>query len=311
MGSNNQVVLVLVLLVLAVATDYNCQQSGPSGCLQCYTGFYVSTANNGLCTAGNINCASFTTTGDGSCATCWPGYVPTGGLCCLQGQVAQGSNCVANPNPPAAPTVDYNCATTTSTGCSVCYAGYYVNRVRVCTLGDSSCASFTNLGDGSCSVCVSGYFLAEGDCYPTNPVCYGEDENGCLGCYTGYFYDSSVPYCGINNPLCLTQNSQGQCTSCYPGYSISGISCAVTASGSTGSTTTTTPSTVDLRCLNPLRASPCTTCQAGYYVDASSGVCVAARPQCLTYVLNGPSAGNCITCSPGYNLSSDGTNCIQ
>jgi hypothetical protein len=177
MSCNNQVVLLSVLLILAAATDYNCQQPGPAGCLQCYTGFYVSTANSGLCTVGNPNCASFTTTGNGFCATCWPGYVVTGGLCCQQGYVAQGSNCVVNPNPNPTPaaSVDYNCATTTSTGCSACYTGYYVNSAGKCTLGDTSCATYTNLGDGSCNTCIPGYFLAEGDCYPSNPICYAED----------------------------------------------------------------------------------------------------------------------------------------
>lgn len=111
----------------------------------------------------------------------------------------------------------------------------------------------------------------------------------CEQCAKGTFLGRNN-ICAVANPLCLTFNeTNGDCLSCYAGYSLAQGACLVSNA--------TTPT--DPYCQKFLTADVCTQCSDRYYIGFD-GVCREVNPLCKTY---DQSTGNCISCFPGYELA--------
>lgn len=99
---------------------------------------------------------------------------------------------------------------------------------RLCTQYSPLCKTI-NLANGNCTSCYAGYTLSNGDCitsFASNCLSY-DFNNNCLQCISSYFLDS-FKRCLPLNPLCKTYNQlNGDCLTCYPGYTLQGTSCLV------------------------------------------------------------------------------------
>ena len=95
--------------------------------------------------------------------------------------------------------------------------------------------------------------------------------------------NASSGACTALNPYCATSDlSNGNCLSCYNGYSLSQGNCVIQA-------------TVTIPFCSITQGSTCIQCIQNYYL--SNGKCNAVSTLCLTYDQN---TGNCTSCIPGY-----------
>jgi hypothetical protein len=154
---------------------------------------------------------------------------------------------------------------------------------------DPLCKSYTS-SLSACSSCYGGYTLVSGQCViSTNvpntnndPYCIKSQGSSCLTCANGYYLSSSG-VCNQLNPLCKSSDmNTGNCLDCYPGYTLSSITCIVAAS-------------VNIPYCVTVTGNVCSLCISGYYV--SNGGCALANVLCSTYDLN---TGACLSCVTGY-----------
>ena len=89
------------------------------------------------------------------------------------------------------------------------------------------------------------------------------------------------------NPLCDGYNNAGGCTSCYPGYTLSGTTCIVAK-------------VQDPFCKTYTAGGICTDCYTGYYYNQIRLACQPLNPLCKSSNLND---GSCKACYPGYSLN--------
>lgn len=89
------------------------------------------------------------------------------------------------------------------------------------------------------------------------------------------------------NPLCKDYNNNGGCTSCYPGYTLGGVSCIVAK-------------VQDPFCKSYTQGGICNGCYSGYYYNQVRSACQPLNPLCKTSNLID---GSCTDCYPGYNLN--------
>ena len=85
----------------------------------------------------------------------------------------------------------------------------------------------SNLTDGSCLTCFSGYSIINGVCVFSfsDPNCRQFNSTNCLVCSLGFFLDTKGK-CRQVSPLCKIFNTtSGFCLGCYPGYSLSTGNC--------------------------------------------------------------------------------------
>ena len=115
-----------------------------------------------------------------------------------------------------------------------------------------------------------------------------------MECYGGYLPLGGK--CKEKNPLCKESNpNNGDCSSCWQGYTLVGGNCVVESISVVG------PSqSGDVYCVKQLNGA-CIECSKGYYLNQASGKCTQVDPTCKTY--NG-SNGDCTSCYQGYSLNS-------
>ena len=244
----------------------NCETCNEQGkCSLCKDGFYADSA--GACQKCDASCK--TCYGSATdCLACDAGKImsyttsDTTGRCIPQCTQASGAG---------------NCETCGLTiegaaYCSKCSQGNEYPQNGVCATkarAAPTCKDGT-VENGICKVCADGFFKINGGCYsasrlPGSTVCTKAASTGGT-CQTysgeGYSIDGSgnLVECPANCGEC---SSSTACTTCMPGYALSGSACAkchescATCSGA---------------------AETCTACATGYYkVGSGNGVCTSCE----------------------------------
>ncbi len=259
-----------------------CTPSGTDYTCSCPDGSYYGSGACNACTpvaqcAGTTLC---TTSADGTCATCNPGfYGPTCSACPAL------SGCLAL-------TCDAGGATST---CTQCDAGY--NLVGGACENTNACAAF-DCGNG-------------GICTDKAPPAGNDTAGRECACLGGTFYDGS--FCQLCSAITgcesgLTCNSAGAST------------CAVCDAGRYGpacDTCTAVPGCATVTC-NTANASTCTSCNAGFVLSGSTCVDINActdhpcdtNATCtdIAGAANAPSGRTC-QCNNGYSGDGQPGNC--
>jgi hypothetical protein len=260
-----------------------------NNCLKCYSGYYINgNGISGICTYGSTECATFTTVGNGLCATCWSSYILAAGACLLPS------------------TIDPNCAQFYPglTFCKACYSGYYIGINGVtgkCTLGSTSCATFTTTGNGACKTCWAAYLLVSGNCLlpsSVDPNCalFVPGSTFCQKCYSGYYIgvNGVTGKCTLGSYTCatFTTNGSGACASCWPSYNLVAGTCGLSANN-------------DPYCAQfaPFPSTNCVRCYSGYYINGNgvTGKCTLGSSSCASFTTVGN--GLCASCWASYTLT--------
>ena len=285
---------------------YNCSQClpGRSGkncsVINCGNGTEIITdiiSTNGTCSCiGNFNPST-------NCSTCLSGY---GGPNCMT-TCANGGT--ANTNPAASTVCSCTGNFNSATNCSTCLSGYGgPNCTTTCTNGGTA-----NTNPNASTVCsCTGNFNPATNCNSINCINGTLSSNGLTcNCATGW-----------------TNDSNGICTLCAPGYA--GPNCTSNYCGTNGTmpTVATSPNSVSACvCTLPWSNNPttgqCTWCAAGYAgPNCTSEYCGYGRSfegsllegnksigniKIVTTVPTDPNGQSC-PCAPNiipnYNLSS-------
>lgn len=203
----------LCIKEVAQAGDPNCKTFNNGICVECSKGAIFN--SKGICIIVDPSCATHNEL-DGSCTSCYPGYKVSNKICVKE--EAQAG--------------DPNCKTFSNGICVECSKGAFFNLFGICIITDPSCATH-NENDGTCTSCYPGYALSdlktcvkavEGE---KDPNCKTFNNGVCVSCSKGAIFNQNGK-CIIIDPSCFTFNDQtGDCTSCYPGYSVSGRVCVV------------------------------------------------------------------------------------
>lgn len=91
----------------------------------------------------------------------------------------------------------------------------------------NKCAPNSN----QCILCAVNYYLSNGICRQVNPLCktYNRDNGNCLSCYQGYTLNTTTQpiSCSISSITdCKTYDrNTGNCLTCYTGYYLSDGTC--------------------------------------------------------------------------------------
>ena len=261
----NCVLSVQPVVTGQVNTDPNCLQYVSGMCRMCSQRYYVS-PSNGVCVPVNPLCNNYNQAGE--CTSCYSGYTVSGGQCIIT--LAR----------------DPNCRTPVGNGCQACYAGYfYSSSAGLCKLLNPLCKT-SNSSTGACTSCYPGYNLDNnsGNCvvFFRDPNCKTFNGNDCIKCSERFYINAGK--CLPVNPLCQGYSEiNGQCTSCYPGYSVDGGKCIVGGS-------------IEPNC-QTFSGNFCVACFSGYY--PSEGKCKQVNPLCKTF---DSSTGFCTSCYPGYSI---------
>jgi proprotein convertase subtilisin/kexin type 5 len=190
----------------------------------------------------------------------------------------------------------FGCKTWTDGNCAECSSGYVFNKNGVCCVVDQHCQQF-NSDVGICENCYTGYSVsANGSCVvtassPANNGCTQWEKNACVKCSVRFYFNADK-VCTAISDHCRDWNSNGECTSCYYGYSVNGASCVQDASQ---------PIAIE-SANNPLcskwEGSNCVACAFHSYLKAN-GICTAVNDFCNTW---DKLDGNCLSCYKGYDL---------
>jgi proprotein convertase subtilisin/kexin type 5 len=172
-----------------------------------------------------------------------------------------------------------SCSSDNPNNCIGCIPGYFSsldntynpvsNRCIPCLSNCKTCTSST-----TCSKCLKGYKLTSdklrcvSKCSSICNTCVENKYNQCLTCFAGYVYDAALKTCNVD----MTCNTTGTCFACPLNMVLVNsycIGCVLS----------------DSHCDNCLatNVSACSSCIAGYYLDAS-GSCAACNSACSVCV---------------------------
>jgi hypothetical protein len=250
--------------------------------------------NAGICFPVSPLCLTYNST-NGNCLSCYNEFMIVGSGC---QRVAKITNCST-----------YSYVTGQCTGC---INGSYLNN-ETCVLVSILCDTYNNT-NGLCKSCVNGYSLENGICnlipisnclnqsnlicnkcsldyFLYNNTCFLVDSNClvysnmvCQNCISGFVPVNSK--CVIAVPWCLSYDSNGNCLTCTPGFTLNNSFCKFTAV------------TIDPYCAE-FNQTQCIRCALGTYND-SNGKCAKVSPLCRSFK---DTTGNCLSCYNGYTLS--------
>jgi proprotein convertase subtilisin/kexin type 5 len=245
-----------------VKADQNCETYNADICIKCYSSFQLNSMNR--CIPRNPNC--FSSNNNGVCTACYQGYSLING------------NCVNRISDPF-------CRAFNSDGsCKECSQTYVYNpNTQKCTRVNPNCNS-TNQVTFECTSCYPGFVLSNGNCVIGTTIaianCHAISGSQCLVCSQGY-YKTPNNTCEIISGLCNTyDNNTGACTSCHPGYALSGRNCVIT---------------VGILNCNRMNGSMCVSCSNRYFLRDNR--CNPVSDLCKGY---DPNNGACTDCYPGY-----------
>ena len=238
--------------------------------MQCYKGFYLHSYEK-TCKRVNPLCKTSNPT-NGACMSCYAGYTLNQG---------NGACEIFFKDP--------NCKKFRSDNtCQKCAIRHYINNSGKCSSVSPLCKGYDEY-NGFCTSCYPGYITHDGTCILGNskdPNCKRFQGSTCADCYNG-FYLNYEKKCMQGNPICKTFNRQnGHCTSCYPGYVISGSTCVEGQAKDP-----------NCKIFSKENDVYCTECYRGFL--AIFGSCKEQNPLCKTV---DKSNGNCTTCWPGFSL---------
>lgn len=137
---------------------------------------------------------------------------------------------------------------------------------------------------------------------PYCKVFSASNNNYCTECYKGYLAIHGG--CKEQNPLCKTiKMANGDCETCWPGFSLVQGDCVV---GEQATTASTKSGVVDVYCIKIVNGV-CNECSNGYYYHKNDQICKQADPLCKDYNKDN---GDCTDCYRGYSLNSGSGKCV-
>ena len=171
------------------------------------------------------------------------------------------------------------------------------------------CTKITD--QGSCVSCASGYYLSQGACLACHMSCSTcTDASLCLTCKTAYFNGTNTHFslCQACSLGCQTCTSVIACTACVSGYYSSAASCTACSTNCATCTAsicsacitgtvlitnacyecTNIPMQGSVGCLTCQASSTrvlCTSCSAGYYLDAATSACLTCASRYVNSIL--------------------------
>lgn len=182
----------------------------------------------------------------------------------------------------------------TTLKCSECAPGFVlVNNKEFCANNVSRCSTYNF--DGSCRVCVQGFYLINNRCLNVTTQCVRYNENNtCIECASPYTFSGGE--CRILTNGCL-QYANATCSRCETGSFLSKQQCVKNPAN----------------CLNFSAVSnACVNCIPGF--TAKGGVCTTNNVN-MDGCAQQLSPVECKECLPGFSLGRDGlclaTICIR
>ena len=177
--------------------------------------------------------------------------------------------------------------------CTECLVFYYLDAGSICQPVNPNCKTY-NSTNGACLSCYPGFGIVETTCLPgvatssSDPNCNQFNGSLCLKCSFGYYLPASG-LCTQVNPSCKTFDpTNGQCLSCFPGFSVQNGGCLVGSS---------TPTAANCNQLDS-NTGKCIKCSFGFYFDVN-GNCIAQDPNCKNF---NTASLTCTDCYPGFSL---------
>jgi proprotein convertase subtilisin/kexin type 5 len=240
--------------------------------------------SNGKCNSVSVLCK--TSDMNGLCNSCYNGYDLTQGQCVLSSTSTDNVD-------PSCKVWDYKFQK-----CIKCAERFVMRPNGACNPVSNLCKTFSEI-NGLCTSCHAGYDLTQGDCalsnsnngQPSDLGCKNWDWNRqvCLECSSRWFFNSKG-VCTQVSDNCQSYDSNGVCTACYYGYSLSGNQCVALNNN---------VQPTDAGCKTwDWRRQVCLECSNRWVFD-SKGVCTPIKDSCKSYISNGA----CSACFAGYTLS--------
>lgn len=122
-----------------------------------------------------------------------------------------------------------------------------------------------------------------------NCIRYQGNTNTCVACSTRFYLSSRTNRCVSVSNQCNTFNTtNGQCLTCYKGYTLSNGDCYILVS----------KDSFDANCKTAGANGVCKECFQGYFYSSAQSKCVTSNPLCRTIT----ASGTCQSCYPGYVL---------
>ncbi|KAL4506331.1 hypothetical protein ABPG73_017065 [Tetrahymena malaccensis] len=294
----------------------NCQTNA-TNCTNCIQNYQLNTQNNQCFPQCDQSCSTCSLPLDeNSCLSCFDGFYLKSGKCLQCTQPCK--NCQFN-----------------DTYCTSCIQYYGLDSstnqcLLLCPIGCKECSNQN--GFSSCSSCIDGYYLTNGQCLLCQNPCLTcqNDAQNCLSCIKQYKLITNTqsnycsPVCDISCKTCTAPNDYSKCTSCTTGYYLqqnSCLSCDFPCQSCEGTSTNClscvqwhqldpTNNTCKLICPNECTScfdtssqTICNGCIDGYYLR--EGVCKSCQFPCKTCL----NLTDCLSCSENYNLNEQNQTC--
>lgn len=261
----------------AAPADPGCKTWNNTVCVECSPNWIQD--SNGFCLPVSEDCR--THDANGLCTGCYRGYIVNEGKCVFD-EVGN------NQAPPQQGCHIWNWNTLT---CEQCSSWWHFNQDGVCEEISALCHEYS--ADGLCTSCYKGYVLTDnGACvvnqdFPTDKGCKTWEGVTCTECSFSYVFNL-VGSCISVSDQCKTYNeTNGECTSCYHGYSVVNGSCIYNKED---------PAKGGCKDWN-WDAKICNECSPNWVL--LDGTCIAVSDQCRTHADN----GWCTACYRGYDLT--------
>lgn len=263
------------------AQDTGCQNWQGNTCTNCSKRWYFN--SNNVCQPVSDLC--YTWDAQGSCLSCYGGYIISNGVCSINTQ--QSSSVNGNPL----------CQTWVGAVCSSCATRANFDQNGICQAVDSQCQTWDSKS-GLCLTCYGGYVISNGKCVvsavsrPVDIGCSSWNWNAqiCLQCSSRWYFSTVNKACASVSDLCLTYDqNNGNCVSCYQGYTLGNGVCSLSS---------TQQQVTDPGCsLWDWNSQVCLKCSQSWVLVGKT--CKAISSLCASSDANGV----CLSCYIGYSLS--------
>ena len=246
-----------------------CDLNDPSVCLQCQNDHYLDA---GICKPCHESCAKCTGPAENECTYCLENYKLSGSTC--NRNWTSTSNTYLHPGTDAVYLCHKFCMTCTGPSpynCTSCLTGFTLKLSTNPPDFGSTPAGFCNRDCANTHTLVYPYPNECFYCHPACATCFGQTQDACLTCNTGYYLSNRI--CLPCSPFCQTCSgpSSYDCLTCQASWTLDNI---------------TAPTGF---CLSS------TTCAAtSSYLNYSSNQCESCHSDCMT--CTAPHNNSCLTC---------------